>query len=165
MTTNNKFSGELKMKKALVMALAIGMVGNAYAGCPSNINGRWSGTVVNSQSTVTQSTDGTKVSNYTGNVTLTLNISGETGVINYLAMTTSQPDGKVIESTTPEAVAVSYNKSGCRGTINDDVAVTYFTVSNNGKTLKGVSYESDSGSYSGGTYKSGLSSLWVFERQ
>ena len=154
------------MKNKLLLALAFGVASNAtFAVCPNNINGGWSGSNTASDQSVITTGDNTSILNGSSYSVLTLNINGSSGVSNYFAGTDAGPGNGVEQSTTPTAVGVSYDKAGCKGTITTPEETVYFTVSNNGKTLRGVSYKSNSGTFDGGSYKEGKAKLWEMEKQ
>ena len=154
------------MKKMLFLALALGSA-NIHAVCPPNINGGWSGSIVKTSSTLVTNADGSNL--LPGSVTnavLTLNIAGASGVSNYYVEAEDGFGNKPDESTTPHAFVVAYNKNSCQATItHTDGGTIYFTVSNNGKTMKGVTTQSDSGSFGDTTFKSGTTELWVLDKQ
>ena len=161
------------MNKIIAFTLLMVSSASVFAVCPANLNGGWSGSVVKTNGTLAVTQDGsgsgngfpTPLPESTTNGTLTGTIAGNAFTTLYYVQSEAGPFGGIQEDTKTSVLPLTYDRTSCRGTIKTDEYVINFTVSNGGKTIKGVSYKQDKGNFGQIQLVSGETALWVLEKQ
>lgn len=156
------------MKKVVALMLAFGISGNLYAACPSNLNGKWSGSGEESEDGRASDTSGTSFMTHTIKNTLhVLTISGSTVQPNYYAQATSGIFGSSEGGpASPETLALTFDRTTCSGTIgNPKDGGFYFIVSDSGKTIEIIGNEKSSGTFGDISFESGTAKRGILHRQ
>ena len=155
------------IKKMIAALLVAGSIGNAYAVCPRNLNGAWSGSVVKTVNAAFGNADGgiDQMPPKTTNGTFTATVFGGSFTTTWYGESESGGWGGFQETETPTTYPLTYNKATCRGTIDTGERKIYFTVSNSGKMLKGISNKKEEGSFGDLKISSGETAMWSLERQ
>lgn len=154
------------MKKVFIAVLAMGMVGNAFASCPANLNGKWAGVLEEQeQGTATGSQTGSSYESSSFGI-MNLNISGGSVSTTYLAAVESGAyGGQEVKTDEVNSMTLSYNRGGCNGTMTEGTKVWNFIVTDKGRVIHAVSFEKENESNGGTSYLVGEAKKLTLTKQ
>ena len=154
------------MKKAAYLALMMCTVGSANAGCPASLNGNWGGTITTQTDGIVFGADGNNTPLHSAaDSVLTVTFSGATATPTFYSEAQSGVFGEATTGTNGAGLTVAYTRASCNGTLTGDGNNWTFVLTDNGKTLHGVSFRGDKGKIGEQNYQSGDTRLMTLTRQ